>query len=255
MEEKNAKKISLSTFLLIIAIAIIAIIVMGVFIYKINNEKTLASNKIKELNYQINNLQTTIESLQGKTENDSNIINKENNESTDNNNNNQSTNNSTINMEKIYLPQTFKAKGEESTTEANFEYYIEEEKKYIEVKVSNSEIECTVLNNDMKPSTFKPGKTIIKGCNERIVDVAFEYSDDGFVNSIFLLTSLKNVYACNIRYLYDISKDGIQANLILKDVISIGTTSGGYATGCHTVVALKSNGEYAICFDGERDGE
>ena len=78
--------------------------------------------------YQINNLQTTIESLQGKTENDSNIINKENNESTDNNNNNQSTNNSTINMEKIYLPQTFKAKGEESTTEANFEYYIEEEK-------------------------------------------------------------------------------------------------------------------------------
>ena len=107
----------------------------------------------------------------------------------------------------------------------------------------------------MKPSTFKPGKTIIKGCNERIVDVAFEYSDDGFVNSIFLLTSLKNVYACNIRYLYDISKDGIQANLILKDVISIGTTSGGYATGCHTVVALKSNGEYAICFDGERDGE
>ena len=253
MEEKNAKKISLSTFLLIIAIAIIAIIVMGVFIYKINNEKTLASNKIKELNYQINNLQTTIESLQGKTENDSNIINKENNESTDNNN--QSTNNSTINMEKIYLPQTFKAKGEESTTEVNFEYYIEEEKKYIEVKVSNSEIECTVLNNDMKPSTFKPGKTIIKGCNERIVDVAFEYSDDGFVNSIFLLTSLKNVYACNIRYLYDISKDGIQANLILKDVISIGTTSGGYATGCHTVVALKSNGEYAICFDGERDGE
>ena len=251
MEEKNVTKISLSTFLLIIAI--IAIIVMGVFIYKINNEKTLASNKIKELNYQINNLQTTIESLQGKIENVSNIINKENNESTDKNNN-QSTNNSTINMEKIYLPQTFKAKGEESTTEANFEYYIEEEKKYIEVKVSNSEIECTVLNNDMKPSTFKPGKTIIKGCNERIVDVAFEYSDDGYVSSIFLLTSLKNVYACNIRYLYDISKDGIQANLILKDVISIGTTSGGYGTGWHTVVALKSNGEYAICFDGESDG-
>lgn len=250
--EKETTKVSLSTFLLVLALFVI--IMMGVFIYKLNNDKALSNNKIEKLNSQISNLQATISSLQGKIESVSNIINKENTDNT-NKDNSHSTNNSAINMEKIYLPQTFKAKGEDSTTEANFKYYIEEEKKYIKVTANDSEIECTILNNDMTPSTFKPGKTLIKGCNERIVDVAFEYSDEGFVSSIFLLTNLKNVYACNIRYLYDISKEDIQANLILKDVISMGSTSGGYVDGWHTVVALKSNGEYAICFDGESDGE
>ena len=73
MEEKNATKISLSTFLLIIAI--IAIIVMGVFIYKLNNEKTAEIQKSTELQSQLNNLNGTVSDLQRKINNISETIN------------------------------------------------------------------------------------------------------------------------------------------------------------------------------------
>lgn len=73
MEEKNVTKISLSTFLLIIAI--IAIIVMGVFIYKLNNEKTAEIQKSTELQSQLNNLNGTVSDLQRKINNISETIN------------------------------------------------------------------------------------------------------------------------------------------------------------------------------------
>ena len=64
MEKKNVTKISLSTFLLIIAI--IVIIIMGVFMYKLNNEKTMEIQKSTELQSQINSLNETINDLQEK---------------------------------------------------------------------------------------------------------------------------------------------------------------------------------------------
>lgn len=64
MEEKNVTKISLSTFFLILAI--IAIIVMGVFIYKLNNDKTAEIQKSTELQAQVNSLNGTVSDLQGK---------------------------------------------------------------------------------------------------------------------------------------------------------------------------------------------
>ena len=54
MKEKNFTKISLSTFFLILAI--IAIIVMGIFIYKLNNDKTAEIQKSTELQTQVNSL-------------------------------------------------------------------------------------------------------------------------------------------------------------------------------------------------------
>ena len=64
MEEKNTTKISLSTFLLIIAI--IAIIVMGIFIYKLNNEKTIETQKSADLQAQVSSLNSTVNNLQSK---------------------------------------------------------------------------------------------------------------------------------------------------------------------------------------------
>ena len=52
MEGKNVAKISLSTFFLIFAILVI--IVMGVFIYKLTNEKNVEAQKLQELQRQIN---------------------------------------------------------------------------------------------------------------------------------------------------------------------------------------------------------
>ncbi len=66
MEKKEQIKVSLSTFFLIIAIIVIA--VMGYFMYKLYNEKIATEEKVKSLNNQVNSLQEKINSI-------SNIIN------------------------------------------------------------------------------------------------------------------------------------------------------------------------------------
>ena len=76
MEEKNVTKISLSTFLLIITI--IAIIVMGVLIYKLNNDKNTEIKKSTELQAQVNSLNGTVSDLQGKIDFISETINSTN---------------------------------------------------------------------------------------------------------------------------------------------------------------------------------
>ena len=63
--EKNVTKITLSTFFLILAI--IVIVLMGVFIYKLNNDKTSEIQKSTELQGQVNSLKETIIDLQSKT--------------------------------------------------------------------------------------------------------------------------------------------------------------------------------------------
>lgn len=73
MEEKKVTKISLSTLFLILAI--IAIIVMGFFIYKINNDKNAEIKKSTELQSQVNSLNGTVSNLQGKIDSISETIN------------------------------------------------------------------------------------------------------------------------------------------------------------------------------------
>lgn len=64
MEDKKVTKISLSTFLLIIAIIIIAI--MGFFIYKLNSEKVIEVKKSADLQAQVSSLNSTVSNLQSK---------------------------------------------------------------------------------------------------------------------------------------------------------------------------------------------
>lgn len=73
MDEKKSVKISLSTFFLVLAI--IVIIIMGYFIYKLNNEKTVETEKVANLNNEVSSLQGTVNQLQGKIDNISNTIN------------------------------------------------------------------------------------------------------------------------------------------------------------------------------------
>ena len=54
MEEKKVTTISLSTFLLILAIIII--VIMGVFIFKLSNEKNVETQRATELETQVSNL-------------------------------------------------------------------------------------------------------------------------------------------------------------------------------------------------------
>ena len=86
MEEKKFTKISLSIFFLILAI--IAIIVIGIFIYKIYNGKTI------ELQAQVNSSNETVSDLQGKTNSISETFNSNGlieNTTTSNTSNNNST--------------------------------------------------------------------------------------------------------------------------------------------------------------------
>lgn len=76
MEDKKVTKISLSTFLLIFAIIII--VIMGVFIFKLNNEKTVETQRATELETQVSNLNSTVNNLQEKINKVSETINSEN---------------------------------------------------------------------------------------------------------------------------------------------------------------------------------
>ena len=82
MEEKKVTKISLSTFFLILAL--IAIIVMGIFMYKFYNEKTEATQKSAELQTQVNSLNEKVSNLQGKINSISDTINSDKNKNTTN---------------------------------------------------------------------------------------------------------------------------------------------------------------------------
>lgn len=89
MEDKKVIKISLSTFFLFLAI--IVIVVMGIFMYKLYNEKSIETEKSSELQTQVNILNGTINNLQGKIDSISNALNSNttniNNTSTENNTN------------------------------------------------------------------------------------------------------------------------------------------------------------------------
>ena len=66
-------KISILAILLVLAL--IAIAVMGVFIYKLYNDKVAQSQNAEELQAQMNDLDKTVSELQGKLDSVSNIIN------------------------------------------------------------------------------------------------------------------------------------------------------------------------------------
>lgn len=72
MDEKKTIKISLSTFFLILAIVVI--IVMGFFMYKLYNEKSIATQKIEDLNNELNTLEKTVNDFQQKMDSISNTI-------------------------------------------------------------------------------------------------------------------------------------------------------------------------------------
>lgn len=82
MKENKVTKISLSTFFLILAIIIIAI--MAIFMYKFYNEKMEANKKSDELQTQVSNLNGTVNNLQGKLDTISNTINSNNSNITNN---------------------------------------------------------------------------------------------------------------------------------------------------------------------------
>ena len=73
MEEKGTVKISLSGFFLILSL--IAIIIMGFFIYKFYTDKKVAENKLETLSNDVTRLESTVNSLKSDVTNNSSTIN------------------------------------------------------------------------------------------------------------------------------------------------------------------------------------
>ena len=82
MKEENEAKTNVSTILLVVAI--IVIIAMGYFVYKLYNEKTTESDKVSKLNSKISEL----ENVQKNTDDSSEKINDENAQTSSSNTNN-----------------------------------------------------------------------------------------------------------------------------------------------------------------------
>ena len=105
MKEEKAKTISLSTFFLILAIIIIAI--MGLFIYNLNNDKTTETKKSAELQTKANNLNNNINELQEKINSISNTISSVNTAA--NSNKNETIENNANTNKKIDENQIYKS--------------------------------------------------------------------------------------------------------------------------------------------------
>ena len=102
MKEENTKKnlkISLSTFFLVIAI--IVIIVMGYYLYITIEGKRYEEKQVSDLEYEINILENTVNTLQQQVSEKSNTSNTVNT-------NSMQTNNSTTNEEKQFSNEEIK---------------------------------------------------------------------------------------------------------------------------------------------------
>mgnify|MGYP004672870429 CR=1 FL=1 len=102
--EKNVIKISFSTFFLILAV--IAIVIMGVFMYKISKDKSAEQQKSNELQSQVNNLQEKIDQISNTINSNNTSISKDNNVNNSNTietskNNTNNTNNKLLSEEQV----------------------------------------------------------------------------------------------------------------------------------------------------------
>ena len=86
MKETGSMKIRLLTFFLILAVIVIG--VMGYFIYKSSDENKNEENKVSEVNNEVENIESTTNSLQEKNDSVYNMVNLSeiNNVSSDSNN-------------------------------------------------------------------------------------------------------------------------------------------------------------------------
>lgn len=110
---RKVAKISLSTFFLILAI--IVVIVMGIFIYKLYNEKIIETEKSAELQTQVNNLDGTVSDLQDKISSISDTI-KSNSSDDNTNKTGDSTKDTTTNNSiKYQITGTYNPKSEGQT--------------------------------------------------------------------------------------------------------------------------------------------
>ena len=154
MEEKKVTKISLSTFLLILAIIII--VIMGVFIFKLSNEKNVETQRATELETQVSNLNRTVNNLQEKINKVSETINSENTPNVEENSVvEQPTNNPSTTVQDKYTEITSKLNEDDlfyvtDTVKNSDGSYTLKGVIYTKLTLSKTELENAVKNGSYK---------------------------------------------------------------------------------------------------------
>ena len=196
MEENKTTKISLSTFFLIIAV--ILIMIMGIFMYKTHNEKIAATEKTEELQTQVKELTENINSLQGKISSISETINS-----------NTSVNNSTTNANQTNADTKSNTEFTDEQVKNAFqnyleltEYIVDSPEKFLEkidLKVDNTKKEAKrngYIKTNIKYVVFK--EKLLNYVTDKCYDKNFEKSvfieEDGF------LCYLRDVGATGMDY-------------------------------------------------------
>ena len=246
MEKKNVTKISLSTFFLILAI-----IVMGIFIYKLNNDKTAEIKKSSELQSQVNSLSTTVNDFQGKINTVSNIAKNEKVEENQNAKNNEIKSNTQ--ESKVNNLITFN--GSKSVNSSERDYTLScQGNAGIWITVDSTQKVLTFSFTptkviDFYPLTWKSTRNDIVNSkinfDKKIVDIFFgEMGQDSSGDTLFILLEDGTIEYIPIVHMFN----HVQAEVIsygkvnnISDVtkFALSSTSNGITT-----LAIKGDGSF-----------
>ena len=225
MEEKKAGKISLSTIFLIIAI--IAIIVMGLFLYKLNNDKASEIQKSAELQSQINSLNGTVSDLQGKLDIISETINSTENEKNTNDTSETSSKKqtleeanvtNTVNKTSLIGDTTYEIENSAINHIDGFDVILEDSKVYFKLTDKEKIKSYSITNSTINRVENK--KEEITGFNGKVKKVYFyQVGQDIMPNSLAILFLMEDGKIEYISYV-----DALQT----KNLKSRGEISGLY---------------------------
>ena len=175
MEEKKTTKISLSTFFLILAI--IAICVMGFFIYKLNDDKTKATEKVSELNNQVAKLENSMDNSQEKV---NKISDNNDNTKLDNEKPEESKSNSVAVTEK----QTLTGAGYTITLYSNNEVKLAINESDLRTIIGSTSVKITSKNCTVTGLSGKVNKMYQGNNGTGVSPITFFIMEDGTVEYI-----------------------------------------------------------------------
>jgi len=175
MEEKKTIKISLSTFFLILAI--IAICVMGYFIYKLNDDKTKATEQVSELNNQVAKLENSMDNLQEKA---NKIPDTSNNTKLDNEKTEENKSNSVAVTEK----QTLTGAGYTITLYSNNEVKLAINESDLRTIIGSTSVNVTSKNCTVTGLSGKVNKMYQGNKGTGVSPITFFIMEDGTVEYI-----------------------------------------------------------------------
>ncbi len=175
MEEKKVIKISLSTFFLILAIIVIC--VMGYFIFKLNDDKTKATEKVSELNNQVAKLENSMDNLQEKI-----------NKITDTNNNtkldNERTEENKSNITAVTEKQILTGLGYTITLYSNNEVKLAINESELRTIIGGTNVNITSKNCTVTGLSSKINKMYQGNYGTGVNPITFFIMEDGTVEYI-----------------------------------------------------------------------